>query len=98
MFMGLGQVFTGALRGAGSATAPMTITMISTLTRIPAAYFLAVQPNNPYGLFWSMAISVTLNFLLSAGYYKLGGWQKRSIVAAEANKKARKAEIIEKAN
>jgi hypothetical protein len=32
-----------------------------------------------------MAISVVLNYLLSIGYYKFGGWQKHSFVAAKEN-------------
>ena len=80
LFMGMNQSLTGAMRGAGAAVAPMMITIISQFMRIPVAYFIAVVPMNPFGLFWSMAFSVLANFLMGLGYFKFGNWQKKTEV------------------
>ena len=46
VFMGINQSVGGAVRGAGEATVPAITSIISTLIRLPLAYFLSVLPFN----------------------------------------------------
>lgn len=79
-FMGLNQTLSGAMRGAGASVMPMVASVVSTGARIPIAYFLAVQPNNPLGLFWSMVCSMVINFLIIFLYYLSGKWKNKAVV------------------
>ena len=78
--MGLQQAFQGIMRGAGAATVPMVIALVCMLVRIPAAYLLAVRPDNFRGIFYSMIISSYLGAILLYVYYKMGGWKKHVAV------------------
>ena len=81
-FMGLGEALSGALRGAGSSMAPMLFSLASMVVRIPAAYFLAVQPGNAEGLFVSMVISILVRTGLVMLYYKKGKWKDKALLKA----------------
>ena len=45
-FMGINQIMSGAMRGAGAATMPAILSIVSNFVRIPAAYLLAMVPYN----------------------------------------------------
>jgi len=79
-FMGLDQCFSGAMRGAGAAVAPMTTGLLANLARIPLAYFLAVLPNDYMGLFYSMSITMVLSSTMIYIYYRKGNWRSKAIV------------------
>jgi len=84
LFMGLNQSFSGALRGAGAAVMPMVSSLVGAFIRIPIAYFMAVQPQWQYGLFWSMVISNIISFLIVYVYFQSGKWRKNAIVVTSA--------------
>jgi putative MATE family efflux protein len=78
--MGMNQNLAGAMRGAGASVAPMITSIAGSLVRIPVAYFIAVVPNNMYGLFWSMVASIVIQFILLYSYFRSGHWQNFSVV------------------
>ena len=45
-FMGINQCVSGAMRGAGAATVPAILSVITSVIRIPVAYMLAMVPYN----------------------------------------------------
>ena len=57
-FMGINQAMSGAVRGAGEARVPAAIAIMSSLIRLPLAYFLAIVPMNN-----------EINAAISAGTY-----------------------------
>jgi len=78
--MGLNQNLSGAMRGAGASYAPMAVSIIGNFLRIPVAYFIAVRPENQYGLFWAMVFSIIIQFILLFSYYRTGHWKTQGIV------------------
>jgi len=87
VFMGLNQSLSGAMRGAGSAVVPMVSSIVGAAARIPIAYCMAVMPRWEYGLFWSMAISNIISFLVVYVFYARGGWRRNAIVVTDAGKR-----------
>ncbi|MCL2046521.1 MAG: MATE family efflux transporter [Oscillospiraceae bacterium] len=45
-FMGINQILSGSMRGAGAAAVPAVLSVASQFIRLPMAYFLAIVPFN----------------------------------------------------
>ena len=78
--MGLNQNLSGAMRGAGASYAPMAVSVIGNFFRIPVAYFIAVRPQNQYGLFWAMVFSIIVQFVMLFSYYRTGHWKTQGVI------------------
>jgi putative MATE family efflux protein len=89
--LGVVQVLTGGLRGAGDTRVPLAITFVGLLlVRIPLACVFAwgefeipvVQLTvkglqlGVYGAWWAMTIDVVLRAILTATRFWQGGWRK----------------------
>lgn len=81
--MGMNQNLSGAMRGAGASVAPMVTSIAGNLIRIPVAYFIAIVPNNMFGLFWAMVASILTQFVLIFAYFRSGHWRNFSVVQHE---------------
>jgi len=53
---------------------------------------MAVMPRWEYGLFWSMAISNIISFLVVYVFYARGGWRRNAIVVTDAGKRPQPVE------
>lgn len=79
--MGVTQILSGVMRGAGDTMMPMWISLITTVAiRVPVAYGLAAWLQSSDALFISMLISWVLGAVLTSLAYRLGRWKKRSII------------------
>ena len=87
-FLGVLQILTGGLRGAGDTRWPLAITFLGLLgVRIPGALFFACEPFlilgfefpclglGIYGAWWAMVVDTTLRSLLLALRFLQGGWK-----------------------
>ncbi|MCL1795481.1 MAG: MATE family efflux transporter [Clostridia bacterium] len=86
--MGVMQVYSGIMRGAGDTVTPMWISLItSVVLRVPVAYlwaWLSRSPEWPNGspdcLYFSLLIVWCVGALLNYVYYRKGDWQTKSVV------------------
>ncbi|HEY2148247.1 MAG TPA: MATE family efflux transporter [Pirellulales bacterium] len=81
-FVGLQQVLTGTLRGAGDTLAPMLLAIISLwILRFPLAYVLSKHTAlGAVGIWWAVAISIMASAILASIYYLRGDWKKRRLL------------------
>lgn len=92
--MGITQILSGVMRGAGDTMTPMWISIITTvIIRVPIAYGLefltrpeggAMGSGTPDPLFVSMLISWIMGAVLTTIAYRMGRWKKKSIIKAQA--------------
>lgn len=90
--MAVTQILSGVMRGAGDTMTPMWISIITTVViRVPIAYGLAfltrtpeLTTGSPYALFISLLSSWVLGAVITAIFYRKGGWKKKSVVEATA--------------
>ena len=102
--MGVTQILSGVMRGAGDTMTPMWISLITTVAiRVPLAYGLeyltrptggSMGSGPPDPLFVSMLISWLLGMVLTIVSYKRGKWKKKSIVQAAAPEGTGEIELI----
>lgn len=92
--MGVTQILSGVMRGAGDTMTPMWISIITTVVvRVPIAYALewftrpaggVMGSGTPDPLFISLLSSWVIGALLTVIAYRRGAWRKKSIVTAPA--------------
>ncbi len=81
--MGVTQILSGVMRGAGDTMTPMWISMITTIViRVPIAYGLAALMQSPDALFLSMLTSWVMGAVLTVLAFRRGRWKKKSIISA----------------
>lgn len=86
--MGIMQVFSGIMRGAGDTLPSMWISLVVTVcVRVPVAYIWAYftrtpqWPNgSPDSLYFSLLLSWLMGALLNYLWYRRGNWREKSIV------------------
>jgi putative MATE family efflux protein len=86
--MGVTQILSGAMRGAGDTMTPMWVSIISTvIIRTPLAYLLAyltrsqAYPNGrPEVLFISLLVAWILGAAITVVLYSRGKWKTKGIV------------------
>jgi len=73
------NVFNGALRGAGDTLFPMITSIICLwLIRIPIAYYFGKHFGR-VGIWWGIGLSISIGFVITYVYYKMGYWKRRSV-------------------
>ena len=92
--MGVTQILSGVMRGAGDTMTPMWISLVTTVVvRVPIAYGLefltrpeggAMGSGTPDPLFLSLLISWLAGAVITAIAYRKGRWRKKSIIAVPA--------------
>ncbi len=90
--MGVTQILSGVMRGAGDTMTPMWISIITTvIIRVPIAYGLefftrpeggAMGSGTPDPLFVSLLASWLMGAVLTVIAYRMGRWKKKSLVGA----------------
>ncbi len=85
--MGVTQILSGVMRGAGDTMTPMWISIITTVViRVPIAYGLEflTRNGNPMGspdcIFISLLASWVIGAVLTVITYRWGRWKKKSII------------------
>ncbi len=86
--MGVTQILSGVMRGAGDTMTPMWISIITTVAiRVPIAYGIAymsrseMYPNGrPEALFISLLVAWVLGAVITCICYKIGKWKNKSIL------------------
>jgi putative MATE family efflux protein len=97
-FIGLQQVLTGALRGAGDTVAPMVLAMISLwVLRFPLAYVLSARTNlHVVGIWYAFPVTTVISVLLTGYWFLFGGWRNRRLLdEAEFQEMVREQAAIE---
>ena len=99
--MGVTQILSGVMRGAGDTMTPMWISLVTTVVvRVPIAYGLefltrpeggAMGSGTPDPLFLSLLISWLAGAVITAIAYRKGRWRKKSIIAVPAGQGSGKA-------
>ncbi|HEY2760684.1 MAG TPA: MATE family efflux transporter, partial [Pirellulales bacterium] len=81
-FIGLQQVLTGTLRGAGDTVAPMLLAIISLwILRFPLAYVLSKHTAlGATGIWWAVAISIIVSAILTGIWFLRGDWKHRRLI------------------
>jgi putative MATE family efflux protein len=79
--LAIAMVLGGALQGAGDTRTPMWFSLITNwLLRLPLAWLLSITlQQGPPGTWFSMAISISCNALLTACWYHSRKWVKTEI-------------------
>ena len=86
--MGVTQILSGVMRGAGDTMTPMWISIITTvIIRVPIAYGLEFLTRPEGGAMGSgtpdpLLISWVMGAVITSIAYRMGRWKKKSIVAA----------------
>lgn len=80
--IGVQQVLTGSLRGAGDTTAAMALAVISQwIVQFPLAYVLALHAGyGPTGIWWSFAISNVVSAVITLLWFARGDWKHRRLL------------------
>ncbi len=85
--MGVTQILSGVMRGAGDTMTPMWISIITTVViRVPIAYGLEFLTRNggeigsPDCIFVSLLASWVIGAILTVITYRWGRWKKKSII------------------
>jgi putative MATE family efflux protein len=81
-FIGLQQVLTGSLRGAGDTVAPMVLAMIALwVLRFPLAYILSSHTYlHVRGIWYAFPVTTVISAAMAAGWYRWGGWRNRRLL------------------
>jgi putative MATE family efflux protein len=81
-FIGLQQVLTGTLRGAGDTIAPMLLAIISLwILRFPLAYVLSKHTSlGAVGIWWAVALSIIVSAILTGIWFLRGDWKRRRLL------------------
>jgi putative MATE family efflux protein len=83
-FIGLQMACFGVLRGAGSATATMVLTILQYVILFPLAYFLAHHTSYGIeGVWWAFPVTNIVSALVTAAWYLQGGWKKHRLTEDE---------------
>ncbi len=96
-FIGLQQVLTGSLRGAGDTVAPMVLAMISLwVLRFPLAYVLSARTAlHIRGIWYAFPVTTVLSAAMAGYWYKWGGWRDKRILDGEMTELVREEAAIE---
>ncbi len=81
-FIGLQQVLTGTLRGAGDTIAPMVMAIASLfVVRFPLAWMLSTRTSlGANGIWWAVAISIVVSAVITGIYFLRGTWKTRRLL------------------
>jgi putative MATE family efflux protein len=81
-FIGLQQVLTGSLRGAGDTVAPMVLAMISLwMVRFPVAYILSAHTGlHVRGIWFAFPVSSVTSATMAGCWFLWGGWRDRRLL------------------
>jgi MATE family, multidrug efflux pump len=81
-FVGVQQVLTGTLRGAGDTLAPMLLAIVSLwVLRFPLAYVLSKHTSlGAVGIWWAVVISIMASATFAGIYYLRGDWKTRRLL------------------
>jgi putative MATE family efflux protein len=81
-FIGLQQVLTGSLRGAGDTVAPMVLAMISLwMLRFPLAYVLSAHTAlHVRGIWYAFPVTTVLSAVMAGYWFLWGGWRERRLL------------------
>jgi putative MATE family efflux protein len=81
-FIGLQQVLTGSLRGAGDTVAPMVLAMISLwMLRFPLAYVLSAHTAlHVRGIWYAFPVTTVLSAGMAGYWFLWGGWRDRRLL------------------
>jgi Na+-driven multidrug efflux pump len=95
-FIGLQQVLTGSLRGAGDTVAPMVLAMISLwVMRFPLAYVLSARTHlHVRGIWYAFPVTTVISAMMAGGWYMWGGWRNKRLLD-EVGERIREAEFEE---
>ena len=97
-FIGLQQVLTGSLRGAGDTVAPMVLAMISLwMLRFPLAYVLSAHTAlHVRGIWYAFPVSTVASAAMAWYWFLWGGWRdKRLLDEVEFQEQVREEAAIE---
>jgi putative MATE family efflux protein len=96
-FIGLQQVLTGSLRGAGDTVAPMVLAMISLwVMRFPLAYVLSAHTTlHVRGIWYAFPVTTVISAAMAAYWYVWGGWRERRLIDEEFQEMVREQAVIE---
>ncbi len=89
-FLGVQQILSGALRGAGSTMITMALSIISLwILRFPLAYILSHNTSlGEKGLWWAFPISNVIGAIITVAWFAKGTWKEKKIT--EDRKRAEK--------
>jgi putative MATE family efflux protein len=81
-FIGLQQVLTGSLRGAGDTVAPMVLAMISLwIFRFPLAYVLSAHTRlHVRGIWYAFPVTTVMSAAMAGYWFLWGGWRNKRLL------------------
>ncbi|MGD9488212.1 MAG: MATE family efflux transporter [Calditrichaceae bacterium] len=78
IFLGLEVIMEGAFSGAGYTLPVMLVSVPVTLSRIPLAWFFAINLDwGTKGIWWAIALTTFLKGLLNTILFAMGLWKKK---------------------
>lgn len=97
-FIGVQQVLTGALRGAGATSAALVLTVVQLWVFLfPLAWLLSRRADlGPQGIWWAYPAANVLGATLAVGWFRSGSWQRPSLAGeAELEERVARESIVE---
>jgi putative MATE family efflux protein len=80
VFMGWELVYGQAFTGAGDTLPPMYVSVITSILRVPLAWWLAVHTGaGPMAIWWIISLSGILRGILIVGWFQLGHWRRKDL-------------------
>lgn len=96
--IGLQQVISGALRGAGNTFDAMVLAIVSLwMLQFPLAYVLSKHTTlAQHGIWWALAISNTISAAIATIWFVRGKWKQTRLVGdAQLREEAIQSEVIQ---
>ncbi|GJM44857.1 MAG: MATE family efflux transporter [Gemmatimonadota bacterium] len=79
VLMGWELVYGQALTGAGDTLPPMYVAIVTSVVRVPLAWWLATQTSlGVAGIWWTISITSMMRGIWLTGWFRRGHWKKKA--------------------
>ena len=84
IFMGWELVYSHAFTGAGDTLPPMYVSVVTSILRVPLAWWLAFRTDlGPLGIWWTISATGILRGVLLTAWFRLGRWKRTDLEIGE---------------
>ena len=80
VFMGWELVYGQAFTGAGDTMPPMYVAVLTSIIRVPLAWWLALHTGaGTDGIWWTISVSGIVRGIWIVGWFQLGRWKRKDL-------------------
>jgi Na+-driven multidrug efflux pump len=78
--MGWELVYGQAFTGAGDTLPPMYVSVVTSIIRVPLAWWLAFHTDaGTNGIWWTISLTGIVRGLWIVGWFRLGRWKRKDL-------------------